>query len=230
MPEKVCLINGASRGIGRATAVALHHAGWKLVLVARSPEALEKTAAGLADAICVPGDVTRRSDIAAAIAAGLERFGRIDAAVACAGAAPLAPLAETTDEQFRQAIETNLSHSFYVMRELWPIFLRQGGGAIVNFSSFSARDPFNGFAAYAAAKAGINLMSLVAAREGAAHNIRVHVVAPGAVETEMLRGNFPESMLPPDLALPPESVARVVVQILDGSLACTSGEVIWVHK
>jgi len=230
MTEQVCLITGAGRGIGKATAIALDQLGWKLILVSRTQSELENTARQLRQSISIVGDVTRPGDITSAIEAGIKHFGRIDAAVACAGSAPLVPLENTTDEQFQQFINTNLAHTFYLMRGLWPHFKANHTGVFVNISSMASRDPYNGFAAYAAAKAGINLMSLVAAREGAASGIRVHVVAPGAVETAMLRELFTEQMLPPDSALPPEAVAKVITQILAGSLAYTSGEVIYVHK
>lgn len=228
--EQVCLITGAGRGIGRATAVELDRLGWRLVLVSRTLAELEESAKGLSDAICVPADVTHSEQVQKAVDAAIGRYGRIDAAVNCAGVAPLIPIAQTTDEQFRTILDTNLAHVFYVTRAVWPHFLRQKSGVIVNVSSLSSRDPFNGYGAYGAAKAAVNNFSLVAAHEGAAHGIRVHVVAPGAVETKMLRAAFPTSVVPPEAALDPSAVGKVIAQVVAGDLYCTSGEVIWVHK
>lgn len=230
MNRKVCLITGAGRGIGRATAMEMSKRGWDLALIARTQAELDETIRLAGGGMSIRADVTRPEQVQQAVNEALRRFERIDAAVTCAGAAPLAPIEKTTDEQFRLAVDSNLAHAFYVTRALWPQMKTQGGGVFVNVSSLAARDPFDGFGAYGAAKAGINVFSLVAAHEGAPHNIRVHVVAPGAVETQMLRQNFPESMLPAEQTLQPAEVAKVIAQCITGDLHCTSGEVIWVHK
>lgn len=230
MPNNVCIITGAGRGIGRATAVELDRLGWRLVLVSRSHDELKTTAALCRQAVTLVADVTQSGDVQGIIDSAIVEYGRIDAAVHCAGLAPNVPIATMTDAQFADSIQTNLAHIFYMTRALWPQFKRQKGGCIVNISSLASRDPFNGFGAYAAAKAGVNLFSLVAAREGKEHNIRVHVVAPGAVETKMLRDFCPESVIPKDQTLSPETVAKVIAQLVAGDLTCTSGEVIYVHK
>lgn len=230
MPNNVCIITGAGRGIGRATAIELDRLGWRLVLVSRTPDELRATAALCKHAITLVADVTQSGDVQGIIDSAIVEYGRIDAAVNCAGIAPNVPIATMTDDQFQQTLQTNLAHVFYMTRALWPQFKRQKGGAIVNISSLASRDPFDGFGAYAAAKAGVNLFSLVAAREGAQHNIRVHVVAPGAVETKMLRDFLPESALPRERTLDPSVIAKVIAQIVAGDLAHTSGEVMYVHK
>jgi NAD(P)-dependent dehydrogenase (short-subunit alcohol dehydrogenase family) len=100
----------------------------------------------------------------------------------------------------------------------------------VNVSSLGARDPFPGFAAYGAAKAGLNLLGLSLAREGATIGIRVYTVAPGAVETSLLRSLMTTDQLPIDQAMDPVDVAKVIAQCAAGDLRFTSGEVIWMHK
>jgi len=230
MHNNVCIITGAGRGIGRATAVELDCLGWRLVLVSRTVGELRATAALCRQAVTLVADVTNSGDVQGIIDSAIVEYGRIDAAVNCAGMAPSVPIATMTDDQFQQTLQTNLAHIFYMTRALWPQFKRQKGGVIVNISSLASRDPFNGFGAYAAAKAGVNLFSLVAAREGKEHNIRVHVVAPGAVETKMLRDFCPETVIPRDQTLDPSAVAKVIAQLVAGDLVHTSGEVIYVHK
>ena len=144
--------------------------------------------------------------------------------------APVVSIPEMSVQQWKDVIETNLSAAFYLAKAAWPAFSRQRQGAIVNVSSLSSRDPFPGFAAYGAAKAGINLLSLSLAREGAPHNIRVYTVAPGAVETEMFRGILSPEQFPTEQTLDPAEVARVIGQCVAGDLRFTSGEVIWMHK
>jgi NAD(P)-dependent dehydrogenase (short-subunit alcohol dehydrogenase family) len=165
-----------------------------------------------------------------AVAATVRRFGRLDAVVHCAGLAPLSGIEEMSVEDWHAVLDTNLSSAFYLCKAAWPIFRQQGGGVIVNVSSMAARDPFAGLAAYGAAKAGVNLLGTAAAREGQALGIRVHTVAPGAVETAMFRRLFTPEQFPGEKTLDPADVARVIVQCVQGDLRHSSGEVIYVHK
>ena len=100
----------------------------------------------------------------------------------------------------------------------------------MNLSSLAARDPFPNFAAYAAAKAGLNLFGLAAAREGQAIGVRVHTLALGAVETGMFRQLVTPQQYPADQTLDPADVARVIAQCVTGDLRYTSGEVVYLHK
>jgi 3-oxoacyl-[acyl-carrier protein] reductase len=135
-----------------------------------------------------------------------------------------------TPEEWRAVIETNLSAAFYLTRAAWPAFERQRGGVVVNISSAAARDPFPGFAAYGAAKAGLNLLGLSAAREGEKIGVRVHTIAPSAVETEMFRGIMTRDQYPSEKTLDPAEVARMIALCVTGELRYASGEVIYVHK
>jgi acetoacetyl-CoA reductase len=140
------------------------------------------------------------------------------------------PIEKLTPQQWRSLIDTNLSSAYFLCRALWPIWKRQGGGVAVNVSSFAARDPFPGLGAYGAAKAGINILGLALSREGAEIGLRVHTVAPAATETAMLRSIISTEQVPVEKTLDPSAVARVIAQCICGDLACTSGEVIFVHK
>jgi len=112
------------------------------------------------------------------------------------------------------------------------MIVQEQGGSIVNVSSVHglvAAAP-NAQAAYAASKASVNLMTRSCAKEGAEHNIRAFAVAPGAVETPMLRGLFSEDQLPAEDCLSPEDVAEVVVACVAGEMDEKNGEVIWVSN
>lgn len=227
----VAIVTGASRGIGRATARALSSQNWRVALVARSTEHLNEAAAGLTNAIVIAADIATDSNIAGQIVEQVRaKFGRIDALVNNAGYAPMLSLEQTTDQVWREAIDVNLSATFWLTRSCWPEFKKQGGGVVVNVSSAAARDPFPGFIAYGAAKAAINNLSLSLAREGATDNIRVHAIAPGATETEMFRNLPGMAEFPAESMMSPDDVARIIVQCLTGELAHTSGEVIYLHK
>jgi NAD(P)-dependent dehydrogenase (short-subunit alcohol dehydrogenase family) len=236
MSQPVVLISGASRGIGRATAVAMGRLGYRLVLLARKRAELEEAArlAGAPDSLCLPGDVTDPEQVRSLVHVAVDRFGRLDAVVNVAGLAPVARIEEMTIEQWRAVIDTNLSGVFYVTKYAWPHLkvaaTTFGQSAVVNVSSLSSRDPFPGFAAYGAAKAGLNVFDLVAAREGEADGISVHTVAPGAVETGMFRQLMTPEQYPTEKTLSPEEVADVIARCVSGELRHTRGEVIYLHK
>ena len=227
----VAIITGAGRGIGRATAVELARRGYRLARAARSVDDLNETArlAG-GKAACFPTDVTDATQVDRLARQTLERFGRIDAVVNNAGLAPVRSIAEMSPREWRDVIETNLSAAFYLTRAAWPAFERQRGGVVVNVSSAAARDPFPGFAAYGAAKAGLNLFGLSAAREGERIGVRVHTIAPSAVETGMFRALMTPEQYPAEKTLDPADLARMIAMCVTGELRYTSGETIYVHK
>jgi NAD(P)-dependent dehydrogenase (short-subunit alcohol dehydrogenase family) len=230
MTHPVAIITGAGRGIGRATAVELARRGYRLALASRRADDLDETARLAGGGLCVPTDVTDPGQVERLAQQALDRFGRIDAAVNCAGLAPVRSIAEMTVAEWREVIDTNLSSAFYLTKAAWPAFQRQKGGVVVNVSSAAARDPFPGFAAYGAAKAGLNLFGLSAAREGEPINVRVHTIAPSAVETEMFRKLMTPEQYGPEKTLDPAELARMIALCVTGELRSTSGETIYVHK
>jgi NAD(P)-dependent dehydrogenase (short-subunit alcohol dehydrogenase family) len=230
MDTPVALITGAGRGIGRAAAVAIANVGYRVALNSRSVEALEETrslAGG--DCLVVGGDVADSQVVNRVVQQTVDHFGRLDAVVHCAGLAPVLGVEETTDDDWRRTIDTNLSAAFYLARAAWG-FLKQHGGVIVNISSVAGVDPFPGFIAYGAAKAGVNTLGLSLARQGQEVGIRVHTIAPGAVETAMFRRIMSPEQYSSDLTLRPEDVADVIVACVRGDLRYTSGEVITLRK
>jgi 3-oxoacyl-[acyl-carrier protein] reductase len=232
MSQRTAIITGAGRGIGRAAAVELSHRDYRVALLSRTLAELEQTAR-----LCSPGsaelfpcDVSDVGMVDEAVDRFAAKFGRIDALVHCAGVAVMKPIESLSPDEWRGLIDTNLSPVYYFCRRLWPIWRKQGGGVVVNISSEAARNPFAGLGAYGAAKAAVNLLGLALAREGAEINVRVHTVAPAATETAMLRSIISTEQVPTEKTLAPQDVARVIVQCVCGDLACTSGEVIYVHK
>ena len=231
MSKPVAIITGAGKGIGRAIAAELAQRGYDLVLTARTVADLEETARiAKSDAVIVAGDVADPEHAIRVVEQTMERFGGVDALVNNAGSAPVKLIEQMSVEEWRRVIDVNLSATFYFCKAVWRPFSEAARGAIVNISSLAARDPFNGFAAYGAAKAGINLLGLALAREGESKNIRVHTIAPGAVETGMFRSILSKDQYGEEKTLPPAEVARIVAMCVNGELAATSGEVIYVHK
>ena len=240
MERPVAILTGAGSGIGRATAVALARRGYRLVLVGRREHLLHETAELLVGpsvgtsvgglSLVLPIDVTAEGAGDQIVAVALSRLGRIDAVINNAGVAPSLTVEQTTDDRWRQVVDTNLSAAFGLARAAWPTFRRQGGGVIVNVSSVAARDPWPGFAAYAAAKAGLIALGLSLAREGATMGIRAHTVAPGATETPMLRSLRGPDQFDPAKALDPAEVARAIADCVVGDAHCPSGEVVWLER
>lgn len=227
----VACITGAGSGIGRAVARRLGDLGYALALVGRREEPLRETAALLpasAPNLILSADVSDTRAIGAAIDRTVEHFGRLDALVNNAGAAPLAPIDRTTPELLEECFRVNTLGPAAAIARAWPTFKAQRAGCIVNVSSMATADPFPGFFAYAAAKAGVNLMARSCAKEGKAFNIRAFAVAPGAVDTPMLRANFNEKTIPPSRCLSPDDVATVIVECIRGDRNACNGDTIFV--
>lgn len=228
------IVTGAGGGIGRAVALKMAALGYEVALVGRTEPALERVAREVRTvgrrALVAAGDVGKSAAVTGIVTRVVGEFGRVDVVVNCAGFAALAGLCETSDKQWRQILDVNLSGVFYMTRAVWKVMERQGGGAIVNISSMAARDPFAGLGAYGAAKAGVNLLTLATGREGAAVGIRALCIAPGAVETAMLRGLFSTEQLPADMAMAPEEIAEVVGAFVNGTLGSAPGETRYVQR
>lgn len=229
-PRPVAIVTGAGRGIGRATAVELSRRGYALVLISRTESQLNETAKLCEESLVLPLDVRDPAAIAGAIGSVLLRFKRIDALVNNAGVAPLGPFESFTAADYDDVLATNLGATVHFSHAVWPTMLAQQRGVIVNVSSYAARDPFPGFALYAAAKAGINGFTKALAKEGGPRGVRVHCVAPAGVETQMLRKIATTEQVPASATLSPEAVAKVIAGCVTGDLAATSGETIYLHR
>ncbi|MEX2672344.1 MAG: SDR family oxidoreductase [Phycisphaeraceae bacterium] len=225
--QRVAIVTGAGRGIGRATAAALDAAGYATVLVGRTAKTLEETAEPLTQPTLVHvADITDAAQCQQVIDATVERFGRVDVLANVAGFAKLMKIEQITPEDWQQTVGTNLSAIVYLTSAVWPIFKKQGGGYIVNVSSMSAYDPFPGLGAYGAAKLGVNMFTKVTADEGKKMGVRAVCVVPGAVETPMLRAMFSEKMLPSEKTLDPAKVAKLILDCIEGRREVASGEAV----
>ena len=228
--EPVCIITGGSSGIGLATARKFFDAGYRISICGRSQERLDEAAkrisAGdsLVDSkrlLTVAIDLEDTAQAKAFAQKSLEHFGRIDVLVNNAGVAPLSPFGAITEDSFEQLININVRSSFYLNQLVWNTMVKQGGGTIVNISSLAAVDPFTGFSTYGASKAWLDLLTHSMAQEGKVLNIRVCSVRPGAVETPLLRGLFPD--FPTEQCVSPEAVAEVIWGCVDSPTDYPSG-------
>ena len=226
MGRPVALVTGASSGIGRALACKLVEGGYYVVLCARGKAKLNALAEQLGheNTDVFPCDLEDAEQTSRMVNEVITNHGQLHVLANVAGLALIKPLAETDLAEWQRVLRVNLTSTFLTTRAAWPTFVRQESGMVVNVSSMASIDPFPGFGAYAAAKAGVNLLTSMTAREGRAHGICAVCIAPGAVETPMLRGMFDEKAIPPDKALSPEEVAQMIMECIDGSRAFQSGE------
>lgn len=225
--DRIAIVTGAGSGIGRAVAVQLGEAGYCVVLVSRNREKLEQTAELVdGETFIYPADVADPDAVTMLIEDVLASFGRIDALVHVAGSAEVLPIEQITPEHWRRTVDVNLTAAVLLTAAVWPTFKEQRSGVVVNVSSMASIDPFPGFASYAAAKIGLNMFTQCTAREGEAIGVKAVAVAPGAVETPMLRSMFNEKMIARDKTLSPDAVAEVICDCVTGERDFVNGETI----
>lgn len=192
--DRVALVTGAGRGLGRAMAVGLASAGADLVLVARREADLAETRAAVEAtgrrAVVVPGDVIDPDVAPKAVAAALETFGRIDILVNNAGLYSMAPAAEADIDEWRQVLEVNLVGSMRFIKAVAGPLLEQGSGKVVNIASVLGTFGVGEATAYGAAKAGVMGMTRALAVEWGGRGIQVNAIAPGLFNTDMSAGVF----------------------------------------
>lgn len=209
------MITGGSSGIGLATAKRFAAEGYHVAICGRSLKKLEaaKTqidACFTSDASCHAISVDL-SDVASTKRVGEEMlsiFGRVDVLINNASMAPMSDFEAIEPDVFESTTNVNIRSVFYLTQIAWRAMKAQGSGTVVNISSMAAVDPFPGFNLYGASKAWIELLTSALAVEGKEDGLRVCAVRPGAVETPMLRGLFPD--FPADQCVQPEEIANQV--------------------
>ena len=210
---RVAIVTGASRGIGRATAIALAKRGVSVALAARSPQALaavEKEIGELGGrAIPIPTDVSDEAAVAAMVERAARKLGPVDLLVNNAGTLERAPLVETDAAAWDRVLDVNLKGAFLCTRAVLPSMIERGRGRIVNVSSISGKLGTPLLTAYCASKWGLLGFSLATAEELKPKGIQVFSVCPGSVNTEMLQQGLPGAT--PDME--PKDVASVIVYL-----------------
>jgi NAD(P)-dependent dehydrogenase (short-subunit alcohol dehydrogenase family) len=188
---KTVLVTGATSGMGRATAIAFARAGATVVAVGRRAREGQATL----DLIRQEGgesafltlDVGVEAEVAALIAEIVARHGRLDCAANCAGIDAIAALTDYTAEDYERVFNTNVKGVFFCLKHEILAMRGCGGGAIVNVGSIAGEKVIRGNGIYNASKAAANMLTRTAALEAAEHGIRINEVAPGPIETPMLR-------------------------------------------
>jgi len=218
-------------------ALRLARAGYALALAGRTEHTLVETTDAIreltgngVDTLIQPTDVADPSQCEALVAMTEARLGRIDAVINNAGYVSMASLAATDPSVWKRTVDVNLSAAMYLTHFAWRVFRKQRSGIVVNVSSMASLDPFPGLGAYAAAKAGMNMLTRVAASEGSEIGLRAVAIAPGAVETPMLRSLFDEDAIPPDQTLEPNEVAALICDCVTAARAFESGQTLTIVR
>jgi NADP-dependent 3-hydroxy acid dehydrogenase YdfG len=186
---KVALITGASSGIGEITAKALAAVGFRVAVAARRAERLTTlvdtiTQAG-GQALSIMADVTDEDQVKAMVRQAHTHWGQLDVLVNNAGLMLLGPIADADTEDWRRMVQTNLLGLFYATHEALPIMKAQGSGHIVNISSLAGRIARAGSGVYNATKWGVGAFSEALRQECVKDHIRVTVIEPGVVATDL---------------------------------------------
>lgn len=226
---QVALVTGASRGLGRAIAVALAERGARVACLARAGAELDEAVAGLpapGEGVAVPADVTREAEVAAAVRATVERWGRLDVLVLNAGTWKGAPIHETTESDWDFLLDLNLKGAFLALKHAIPHLTARRGATIVGIASLGAWAGQPGSAAYSASKWGLRGLLESAALELKPHRVRVSVVSPHNIDS---LGKRPAPGTPErDRAIDPAEIASLVAWICAAPSHVSVGNVtIW---
>lgn len=224
----MALVTGGGRGIGRAIALALARHGADVAVTARTDSEITCVAEEIAElggrSICVPADVRREDEIDRVISRVEDEFGGIDILVNNAGVAIFGPLAEMTRADWNTVIETNVTGTFLFTRAVLPGMKARRSGRIINIASNAGKKPYFNQGAYTASKYAVVGFTKVLAMELREHNILVHCICPGGVETRLTAEAMPDR----DRSdfLHPDDVAHAVIFLVTLSPRATVPEII----
>jgi NAD(P)-dependent dehydrogenase (short-subunit alcohol dehydrogenase family) len=249
MDGKVAFVTGAGSGIGQAAATLLAKRGVKVALAGRTPEELDEVAEAIGrdggTAVTVACDVSQDESVRRAIEATVDKLGRLDVVVANAGVnGTWAGIEDLTVDDFRATIDINLVGTFLTIKHAVPQLKRQGGGSVIVTSSVNGTRIFSnsGASAYSSSKAGqVALAKMLAVELGPA-KIRVNVICPGAITTEIddntnaenedvkIPVEFPEGEIPLTGGEPgtADQVAELIAFLASDAASHISGTEVWI--
>ncbi len=223
LQEKVALVTGAGRGIGRGIAKRFAEEGAAVAVVDLRGETAEATARelkhGRREAIAIEADVASSEDVERVVKRVLSHFGRIDILVNNAGMGGSRPCTETTEESWERMVAVNLRSVFLLCRSVIPEMLKEGRGKIINIGSIFGMGGASGTLAYSASKAGVINVTRQLAVDYSQKGICVNSISPGLIETDMTREKLGETarrdhlvgLIPLGRIGTPDDIARAAV-------------------
>lgn len=239
--QKVTIVTGAGRGIGRSVALGFAEAGSHVVVCSRTTNELEELAAEIEEkgvkALVVPCDVSNPEDIDNVVSKTLEEFGKIDILINNAGLTKKHHAEEFPLEDWQQILDVNLTGVFLFAQKVGKVMLEQGHGSIVNVSSVASKQAITKSIAYSATKGGVAMLTKNFASEWADKGVRVNAIAPAYIETPLVLGvknhrpGFYEDILnrtPMKRLGKPEEITGVAIFLGSEAASYVTGETIFV--
>jgi 3-oxoacyl-[acyl-carrier protein] reductase len=213
LQEKVALVTGAGRGIGRSIALRLAANGANVSLAARTASQLravqEEIEAGGAEAVSFPTDVSSEPDVIRLVRDTIDRFGRLDVLVNNAGIGVFRLLAETSTEEWDRVMAVNVRGPFLLCRQALPYLKQREQSFVINITSVVGLKGYAKQAAYSASKHAVMGMTKAFAREVQPDGVRVHAICPGGVDTELAGQARPD--LDRSVLIQPDEIADIVL-------------------
>ncbi len=237
---KVAIVTGGGKGIGKAIALGLARAGAKVVVAARTEEAIQATADEIlamgGEAVARVTDVSRTDQLDNLVKATVDAFGTIDILINNAARSIMRPLIDLREDAFDKVFHTNVKAVFLFSREAAKVMIGKGGGCIVNITTVAAERGAPMMAIYAASKAALKNLTMSMAVEWAPMNIRVNAVAPGMTKTEfsMPIWSNPEmerqiaARVPMGRLAQPDEIVGAVLFLCSDAAAYITGQTIYV--
>lgn len=237
LENKIALITGGSRGLGRAIALAFADAGASVAVASRTRETCDEVVELIRGkgrrAFAVEVDVSESESVTKMVEATRKEFGRIDILVNCAGVGWAERLVDLSDGTFDWIIKTNLYGTFYACRDVLRGMIEQKSGSIINIASVAGIKGPPGLGAYAASKGGVIAMTKVLAIENARYNVRVNAIAPGYFRTDMNSAALDDPQAGPKIigripmrrAGSPEEIGGLAVYLASDDASFVTGEV-----
>ena len=240
----MALVTGAGRGIGRAIAFALSHAGASVAICARSEQEISVTAKEIRDghrhALAIRADVTDRRNVELMVTQVEREMGRVDLLVNNAGVhGPIGPLVATDPDEWWRTMDVNLRGPLYCCRAVLPAMVGRGRGRVVNVSSGAGFAAWPMVSSYSVSKAALYRLTENLAAETKEHGVRVFAISPGLVRTAMSEDGLSsaepsvaqlfQGSFDAGAAIPPERAGELVVYLASGEADALSGRCLDVH-